>query len=135
MPEAWKPLVLPQWWTRRPTPRWVAEEPEAHLLPQLAAAAAVARHPVRIRGSRTDADGTFVVDLEWVGPAEPTRPAIRSVLFDLVGAVAETVTLVHEPSAGGGRELEVLTGILDGEGPFAGHGHTLRLTVAVPDHA
>ena len=43
---------------------WVAEEPELHLLPHLEAAAAAG--PLAIRGSRTDADGTFVVDLAWI---------------------------------------------------------------------
>jgi hypothetical protein len=106
---------------------WVAEEPDAHLLPHLAAAAEGS--PVRIDGTTTDLDGTFVVDLVWIGPDEPTRQAVRAVLFELVGTVAETVTLIHEPPAARGRELEVLTGSRDGEGPFAGHGHTIRFTV------
>jgi hypothetical protein len=109
---------------------WVAEEPAAHLLPHLATA--IEMGPARIDRTETDTDGTFVVDLVWVGPSEPTRPAVRSVLFELVGTIAETITLVHEPPAGRGRELEVLTGSPDGDSAFAGHGHTLRFRVTVP---
>jgi hypothetical protein len=112
---------------------WVAEEPEAHLLPHLVAAAESG--PLRIRRAETDADGTFVVELRWVVAGEPTRRAIRSALFALLATIAETLTLVHEPPARQGLELEVLTGALDGDGPFAGHGHTIRLTVARPDQA
>ena len=58
---------------------WVAEEPEAHLLPHLVAAAELG--PLRIRRAETDAAGTFVVELRWVGEGEPTRRTIRSALF------------------------------------------------------
>jgi hypothetical protein len=58
---------------------------------------------------------------------------VRALLFDLVGAIAEAVTLIHEPPGARGRVLEILTGSADGDGPFAGHGHTLRLSVAAPD--
>ena len=108
---------------------WVAEEPDAHLLPHLAAATAVG--PVRIRRTASAADGTFVVELDWVGPDEASRRTVRSALFGLVATVAETVTVLREPPEARGRQLEVLTGSVDGEGRFAGHGHTLRLTVAV----
>jgi hypothetical protein len=108
---------------------WVAEAPELHLLPHLERA--TADGPVAIRRSSTDLDGTFVVELDWVGSAEPTRRELREVLFGLVGLIAETRTLVHEPADAGGRELEVLTGSIDADGRFAGHGHTIRLRVAI----
>jgi hypothetical protein len=129
---AWQPLVA-RLADAAGTDGWVAEDPEAHLLPHLVATAE--RGPVRIRQAVTDPDGTFVVELGWIGPAEPTRAAVRALLFDLVGAIAETVTLVHEPSTARGRELEVLTGATDGDSGFAGHGHTLRFRIAVPEPA
>jgi len=109
---------------------WVAEEPELHLLPHLETA--IAAGPLAIRGSRTDADGTFVADLAWVGPGEPSRLAIRSALYALIATIAETVTVLHEPPEAQGRVIEVLSGSADGDGPFAGHGHTVRLVVSAP---
>jgi len=129
---AWRPLVASLTDVTE-TDGWVAEEPEAHLLPHLVTAAEAG--PVRIRRAATEADGTFVVELDWVEKQEATRRAVRMALFDLVATVAETLTVVHEPPAARGFELEVLTGVLDGEGVFAGHGHTIRLAVAVPDGA
>jgi hypothetical protein len=126
---AWQPLVA-SLAEAADTDGWIAEDPETHLLPHLVAAAE--RGPARIRRAETDPDGTFVVELTWIGPSEPTRGAVRAVLFDLVGAIAETVTLVHEPPAARGRELEVLTGATDGDGGFAGHGHALRFRVSAP---
>jgi len=111
---------------------WVAEEPEAHLLPHLIAASA--KGPLAIRRSSSQDDGTLEVDLVWVGPTDPGRAEIRSALFDLLAVVAETVTVIHEPPADGGRVLEALTGVRPG-GAFATHGHMLRLRVALPETA
>jgi hypothetical protein len=109
---------------------WVAEEPELHLLPHLGAATATG--PLAIQSTRTRHDGTFEVELAWVGPDEPSRGAIRSALYALIATIAETVTVLHEPPDAQGRVLEVLSGSAGGDGPFAGHGHTLRLRVTAP---
>jgi len=109
---------------------WVAEEPELHLLPHLEGATATG--PLAIREAITEGDGTFVVEFDWVGPREPSRLAIRSALYALIATIAETVTLLHEPPASQGRVLEVLSGSAGGDGPFAGHGHTVRLVVSAP---
>jgi hypothetical protein len=107
---------------------WVAEEPELHLLPHLEAASVDG--PLRIRTAATTADGTFEVELEWAAAAEPTRRAVRSALFALVGTIAETVTVLHEPPGKRGRVVEILTGSGGGpDGAFARHGHTVRLHV------
>src|SRR4051812_41658565 len=66
---------------------WVAEDPEAHLLPHLVATAE--RGPARISRAEAARDGTFVVELAWIGPADATRRAVRTMLFDLVGSIAE----------------------------------------------
>ena len=127
----WHPLVA-RLAAAADTDGWVAEDPEAHLLPHLVA---TAEHgPVRIRRAEADPDGTFVVELAWIGATPPTRQTIRTVLFDLVRSIAETVSLIHEPPAARGLELEVLTGTTDrdGEEVFAAHGHLLRFLVSVP---
>jgi hypothetical protein len=129
---AWRPLVETLA-TIVDEEGWVAEEPELHLLPHLEAA--TAGGPLAIRGTRTGADETFVVDLHWVGPGEPSRLAIRSSLYALIATVAETVTVLHEPPEARGRIVDVLSGSADGDGPFAGHGHTVRLEVSDPDKA
>jgi hypothetical protein len=129
---AWRPLVETLA-TVVDEEGWVAEGPELHLLPHLESAAAAG--PLAMRGSRTDADGTFVVDLGWVGPSEPSRLAIRSAMYALIATVAESVTVLHEPPEARGRIVDVLSGSVDGDGPFAGHGHTVRLEVSDPDTA
>jgi len=111
-------------------PGWVAEEPELHLLPQIEAAAGAG--PLTVRRASLADDLAFLVELDWVGPADPTRRAVRAALFALVGAIAETVTLVHEVPAARGRTLEILTGERDGDTQFAAHGHLVRLVVGIP---
>jgi hypothetical protein len=107
---------------------WVAEEPELHLLPHLVATLARSDSPLRLLGTRTDADGSFVVDLEWTGPA-PSRREQRAAIFTLVGAIAESATAVHEEGCEDGATFRVVTGLLEGDSPFASHGHTLSLRV------
>jgi hypothetical protein len=110
---------------------WVAEEPEHHLLPHLREAAAGG--PLAISATTIEPDGTFAVELEWAGDGEPDRRTLRAAVFALIAPIAETVAVIHEPPAARGRVLEVLTGSGGGDGPFAAHGHTLRLTVLAPD--
>jgi hypothetical protein len=112
---------------------WVAEEPDVHLLPHLAAAAS-ATGRLRISGATTQPSGEFVVDLEWIGDPAADRRDRRIALYTLVGTIAETVTVTREPAMSAGRELEMLTGGPLGESPFGGHGHTVRLRlVEMPD--
>ncbi len=110
---------------RRPT--WVSEDPAAHLLPHLEEALGRAAAPLRLAGAAEAADGTYEVDLVW-RDARLSRSARRAALFDLVGAIAEGATYVRERRDP--DEFVVVTGSLDGDGPFAAHGHTLRLRLA-----
>jgi hypothetical protein len=112
-------------------PDWVAEEPELHLLPQLFAMLSRPDSPLRLLGTRTDVDGSFVVDLEWTGPA-PSRREQRAAIFALVGAIAESATAVQEEACEDGATFQVVTGLLEGDGPFTSHGHTLVLRVLRP---
>lgn len=104
---------------------WVAEEPEAHLLPHLERA--VAESPFELLGSRTEDDGTFVVDLRWRGNG--SIGAVRQAVFALVGSFAESATYVRQRRDGDTVAFEVATGMLD-DGTFAPHGHTVRFDVA-----
>ncbi len=107
---------------------WVAEEPRTHLLPHLETALGRGDSPLRLLAARDNPDGTFNVDLAWRGPPASARDR-RAAVFALVGAIAECSTHVREQRLDDGAVFDVVTGMLDGDGPFAGHGHTLRLRV------
>jgi hypothetical protein len=113
-------------------PGWVAEEPEHHLLPHLTAAVASTGR-LRIVSAVSDEAGRYVVDLAWTDDSDPDGHGLRPALFALVGAIAETATVISEAPGARGRELEVVTGSLPPATPFASHGHTLRLRVVDPD--
>ena len=110
---------------------WIAEEPEAHLLPH------IRRHveedgQLAIDGTATEPDGTFVVDLRWTGPADADRVTIRVAAYGLIGSVAEGISAIAEVREPTFLVFEVVTGMLAGESAFASHGHTLRLRIGVP---
>jgi len=129
-------------------PDWVAEQPEAHLWPHLERAIRAPGSPWRNATWTVDDGGRLIVELEHHGSGED-RPmaALRADAFALVGQVAEISTWVRvaEPGQAGttlaGRaradiEVQVVTGMLDDETPFAGHGHTLLIRIArVNPHA
>jgi hypothetical protein len=107
-------------------PDWVAEEPEAHLLPHLRSAVAADGATLAIDAATTDPDGTFVVEARWVGDAGDAHGA-QVAAFALIATIAESTTAIqmrHDPDA---DVYEVVTGVLPGESRFATHGHTLRL--------
>jgi hypothetical protein len=109
--------------------RWVAEEPEVHLLPHLRSFCEQPDSPLRLVSAAADPDGTYTVHLQWVGAAS-SRGKLRAAAYALVGTIAEQSTHVCERVNGDGVDFEVVTGQLEGEGPFRGHGHTLRLRVS-----
>jgi hypothetical protein len=53
----------------------------------------------------------------------------RGAAMSLVGHVLEGATFVRERRSGDGLTFDVATGMMPGEGGFAGHGHVLRITV------
>jgi len=112
-------------------PGWVAEEPEAHLLPRVNEAIAGGA-PWRLEVAETDADGTFAIRLRWMGEGDAGRAAIRTAVVSLVGQIAEGTTLIHERRAAGVVSYAVVTGDLPGETRFTTHGHTLVLTIDEP---
>jgi hypothetical protein len=98
----------------------VAEEPEAHLLPALAAACEDG--PLRLLGAVT-ADGWLHLTLTGGGSGAALLRAVLRVL----SAVAEPIFVVRqmEPTV-----FTCVTGVPDGSGEFAGHGHLIRVEVA-----
>ena len=107
-------------------PDWVAEDPEAHLLPHV-------RRLCAERGwelTRSDvADAVLEVDV--VAPAATVRSP-HEAAFSLLGTFAEASTHVVERSSDVGKDVELLvtTGMLEGDGVFAPHGHTVRISRA-----
>jgi len=111
---------------------WVAEEPEAHLLPHLERAAADTKR-LKIVATSTDDAGRFLVDFAWTGSGDPDPREVRIAMYGLVGTIAEEITTIREPDRVRGAELEMLTGMSGtGASPFATHGHTLRLRIVEP---
>jgi hypothetical protein len=115
-------------------PRWVAENPEAHLLPHIERACETL--PLEIENASVGADGVFELRLRWAGEARHVG-LIRAAVFALVGSFAEISTHVRQRritvSAIGEDTLlfDVVTGILE-DSTFAPHGHTVRIAVPPP---
>jgi hypothetical protein len=101
---------------------WVAEEPEAHLLPHLEQAAATLG--LELRSIRSQ-DGIFELDLDGNGLGQRE---LRAAAMSLVGSIAEASTHIRQLKEG---EFEIVTGMLPGDSPvFATHGHLLRIRFA-----
>jgi hypothetical protein len=104
-------------------PGWVAEEPEAHLVPHLRGAQVAG---LRLSGWHTGEDGVLDAVAEY--RAGESRGDLRRQAWALLGTIAEPAASVHERTDGDSVIFEVVTGIPDG-GHFASHGHTVRLTL------
>jgi hypothetical protein len=111
-------------------PGWVAEEPEAHLVPHLQNASVPG---VRVLTCDTGEDGVLNVSAEN-GPSESRRD-IRQLAWSLLGHIAEPLASVHEHRSGDAVVFDVITGVASGSAQFATHGHTLRLTVRPAAHS
>ena len=111
-------------------PDWVAEDPEAHLLPHIRSGLP---DGVRIGTEVSDA-GELVVTLEVAHVAEDRPKAnVRSLAYRLLGTFAEPSTFVEERPVEGGAEFVVVTGLLEGQTRFLPHGHTVRLVIRPSD--
>jgi len=110
-------------------PDWVAEEPEAHLLPHLERACAVQGSPLELESAEALPDAAYELRLRWLGRRGDLRAA-RAAAFALIGVIAESATYVRQRDPVGDELLfEVATGMLDEDTEFATHGHTLLLRV------
>jgi hypothetical protein len=109
---------------------WVTEDPEVHLLPHITTA--VDRAPALWRLESTkDETKHYVVDLEWRRRGGNMRDLIADV-YALIGRIAETHTHVTQRKTPTSVEFDITTGMLDGDGQFAAHGHVLTLRIAGP---
>jgi hypothetical protein len=115
---------------------WVAEEPEAHLLPHIRRWCATDTR-LELSSTKTDERGAFVVELTWKGERGCLGTA-RAAVFELLGQIAESATYVRQtrPSAmdgcagaDGPLRFEVGTGMLARDTPFAPHGHVVHFDV------
>ena len=109
------------------TADWVAEDPDAHLLPHIRRACDSL--PLELTEARTADDGSFELDLRWTGETGGTGE-VRAAVFALVGSFAEVSTYVRQRDRDDDLlAFEVVTGMVAGESRFAPHGHTLRIRV------
>jgi len=113
-----------------PGSEWVAEEPEAHLLPHLQAACDEPGSPWTI-GSWTIDDGVFVIDAVWSG-TWGSWDALRGDAFALLGRIAELTTHIRQRTVDDGVAFEMATGTVADRSPFVPHGHLIRLHVPRP---
>jgi hypothetical protein len=105
-------------------PGWVAEEPGVHLVPHLRGAGVGG---LRVVECTAGDDG--ILDVTAEHPAGDSQRDIRRRAWALIGAVAEPAASVYERRDGDAVVFEVVTGIPEGAGHFATHGHTLRLRI------
>jgi hypothetical protein len=106
-------------------PDWVAEQPEAHLLPHVARYCADPGSPFAVEAA-TVADGVLEVTLRWRGG---TQRELTEAVWALLGTFAETASYVRGPADGAEPVWELATGMLAPDTTFAPHGHTVRLRV------
>ena len=105
-------------------PDWVSEDPDAHLVPHLQRVCDERGWKLQ-RAEIVDA----VLEVDALTPEGSPRP--REAAFALLGSFAEASTHIVERSLDVGRDVElfVTTGMLEGDGQFAPHGHTVRIRV------
>jgi hypothetical protein len=121
-------------------PDWVSEDADGHLLPHLRRASERGAVPLRLEGATTEPDGTFLVELAWLGRPEDVR-AVRAAIYALIGEIAESATYIRQrrdepvgdvdqPVGGDSLFYEVATGMLGPDTRYAPHGHVLVLRVS-----
>ena len=102
---------------------WVTEDAEAHVGVHLKQVCDDPASPWHWVSGHQDPDGVFVVDLEHTSTGEwdSWRDAVA-----LLAQVAESSFFVRRVEPG---TYACVTGMLEGDGEFATHGHTVRLHV------
>jgi hypothetical protein len=108
-------------------PGWTAEDPAAHLLPHLEAACAERGSTFRL--DRAWIDGAiFVVELS-PRQRDLSIGHLRKAAVTLAAAIAEESTHLVQRRRGDALEFEIATGTATADGPFAPHGHLVRLRI------
>jgi hypothetical protein len=109
-------------------PGWVTEDPGTYLGLALRHQCETVDCPWRWMGEGQDDDGTYVVEVEHV-------PASDHQLWEdaicLLSAIAEDSFHVRRLDR---LTVECVTGMLDGDGEFASHGHAIRLRMGLRPH-
>jgi hypothetical protein len=108
-------------------PGWVAEDPEAHLLPHVQAACDVPGSDLRLDRAWSDRE-ILIVELTSMTP-DPSIGHLRRAALTIVAAFAEGSTHVRQRRAGEVLEFEIATGTAPNDGSFAPHGHLVRLRI------
>jgi hypothetical protein len=119
-------------------PAWVAERPEAHLLPNMSAWITAIGTNLELVSTAVGTDGSFEVEVRWLGRPRDLR-SVRAQVFGLVGQVAESATYIRQRGSGAADlddprdadtvSFEVATGTLDEDTTFASHGHVVLIKV------
>ena len=99
---------------------WVAEEPEAHLLPHIRRACE--ELGLELLGHETD-DAVLVVKI--AAPEEHTAETV----FWIIGSFAEWATSIRRR---GTTTFEIVSGMLEGDSQFTPHGHMVRIELVPP---
>jgi len=107
-------------------PNWVAERPEAYLEDGVRRGAEDAG--LTVASATTSPTGAFVVTL--LHDPDLGRRAVRVAAWQVIGAVAETLTHVAEASGDDTVTFRVVTGTRETDAGFATHGHHLVLELA-----
>ena len=103
-------------------PGWVTEDALEHLGPSCSAAAAM----LGVELARMEVvDEVLEIDVREMAFDEPRAP--RIVAYGLIGSFAEATTHIRERREDGAVVLDVVTGMLPGDGVFATHGHLARV--------
>jgi hypothetical protein len=116
-------------------PMWVAEQPEVHLLPHVAAWAQQDQR-LSLTGANNDGTGAYVLDFAWHGETGSVGAA-RAAVFALIGSFAEGATYIRQrrvtsddPRSAMELQFEVGTGELAPDTRFQPHGHVVLINVA-----
>lgn len=111
-------------------PDWMTDHPEAQLRPQLEQACSADGSPWTIDAIEAG-DDLLTVTVAWNRP-DGRLHTLRTDVFALIGAVAESATFIEQRLTDNGVEFWIATGVLPADEPFAGHGHAIVLRVGGP---
>ncbi len=107
-------------------PGWVAEDPDAHLLPHLSRACERPASPFTLLAARIEENGLYEVEV-WHSGSD-ALDSVRDGIA-LLSTVAESTFFIRVD----GTTIDCVTGQLDGDSEFAAHGHTIRLRIALDE--
>jgi hypothetical protein len=113
------------------TPGWVAEQPEAHLLPHFERHCAAPGSHWEILSTQFDDSGVFDVVVRWK-PEAGTFNELRNDVFALIATVGEPATHIHQRVGNDEISFDVVLGVLNGQSHFKSHGHLVRLRASGP---